>query len=359
MLNSKLISFLLNYNFKIASIIALFLAILFSILAINLIPLSRDYENYIELFLNAKNAKSYFNSIESTEIIFSTLAFITRNFIFTALVLGLLGLYIKFKFFLYFKSASLVIIFYYLARFFIVLDVTQLRISFGISMLLVGFFVCTKKEYLKTFIFFVLAFISHSTTLVYIPILIFSALVKKPDKVFFKIIKLFIFIIIPIILIGVVFGKSLFSSISIPLDSLTNNIPDKRIAAYFFEEYDFKIPPLKSDFFFFFKIVSLLFLGFSKKQNLDENDEIFYITYRAGIVFNFSIFIFISFHDLYAIASRLSDISAPFECIIIAYFIINFPKFAKNKILIFAFQLVISILIISKLLFSQKYLFNN
>ena len=151
MLNSKLISFLLNYNFKIASIIALFLAILFSILAINLIPLSRDYENYIELFLNAKNAKSYFNSIESTEIIFSTLAFITRNFIFTALVLGLLGLYIKFKFFLYFKSASLVIIFYYLARFFIVLDVTQLRISFGISMLLVGFFVCTKKECLGGF----------------------------------------------------------------------------------------------------------------------------------------------------------------------------------------------------------------
>ena len=111
------------------------------------------------------------------------------------------------------------------------------------------------------------------------------------------------------------------------LDSLTNNIPDKRIAAYFFEEYDFKIPPLKSDFFFIFKIVSLLFLGFSKKQNLDENDEIFYITYRAGIVFTFSIFIFISFHDLYAIASRLSDISAPFECIIIAYFIINFPNF--------------------------------
>ena len=359
MLSLSLNKIISNTFLKVTSLRAIFFSILFSIVAINIIPYSRDYKNYIELFLSAKNAKSYFDSIESSEIVFSSLAFITKNFILSVLILSLIGMYIKFKLFLYFKTVSWVIICYYLARFFFVLDITQLRISFGISMLVVAYYYCVKRSSLKAFVFFLIALLSHSTTIIYMPILIFSALVTKPEMVFKKSIKFLILLFLSFLLIGLIIEIPFFSFINLPFDFFINNIPDKRIATYFLEEYEFAIPPLKTDYFFYFKIASLLFLSFSVTKNRYEYNNILNNTYRAGIVFVFSIFLFIIFHDLYAIASRLSDIAAPFECIVVGYFLANVTNFIRNRNLSFMIQLILSIIIIIKLLLSQKYLFSD
>ncbi|PWK21413.1 EpsG-like putative glucosyltransferase [Arcicella aurantiaca] len=322
-----------------------------TIIALNLMPFSRDWGNYQEIFDIASNANSFFDSIAGPEIIYTSFAYLTQNILITSFLIGIIALKIKISFLVKDSSVAFIAVSYYFARFFLVHDVTQVRISFGIAMVLVAYKNLIKKKYWYSFLFMILSIMSHTSTLIYIPVILIAALVKDPYKFLQTSFNYSFFAV------GAILLLSTFLLNKISIVDMFSTFPDVRLYNYFIEESDFEAPKIYTDIFFLLKIFALGLLVYHKptiKQMKFQEDYL-----RFGIVFLFSLFFYAAFHDIYPIASRLADIAAPFECIIMAIFIIRLSR--PNNIIFtpitsFMLKAILTIIILTRLIVAQLYL---
>lgn len=218
-------------------------------------------------------------------------------------------------------------------------------------MLLVAFNRLHVKEYRLGFLFLLLAAISHSSTLIYIPIIFYAATVKNPSKSLKRLIVFIGFLIVTVVLF-----KSIGFFYELPIENLLALLPDGRLQTYYLEIYDFEVPSLFTDVFLYLKILSLVSLLFLSEENSILNYEIRDLCMRSGIVFLFSIIFFVSLHDLYAIASRLSDIAAPFEALVMAVFIVKLSRpsnVSLSPLIIFLVRLLLTFILITRLFIAQ------
>ncbi|MDB5014029.1 MAG: EpsG family [Daejeonella sp.] len=314
-------------------------------------PFSRDYENYKEIFQTASDAASLQESMVTAEVVFSTLSYVTKSFAATIAILGIISLTIKIQFLNKLSSYAWIAILYYFARYFIVHDITQVRISFGIAMLLVSFIKLMNRNYLMGFLFFFFAIISHSSTLVYVPIIIFASLVKRPEVILRSLVLIGGGITITYILLA---GSNILDLI--PIDSIISLLPDERLEIYYLETYDFSVPSLVGDVYLYLKIVALVVLALLPRTEVNQSEEIDQIYFRSGIVLLFSIVFFVLLHDVYAIASRMADIAAPFECLVMSLFIIRLSK-PKNVIIprfsSFSIRILLTAILVIRLFVAQ------
>lgn len=333
--------------------IAVFIAIAGTIIAIYLMPFSRDYINYKDIFDQSANAKSISESVNGIELTYSTVAYFTKSLIITSFLLGIIALSIKLIFFSKYKRIALIATAYYFARFFIVHDVTQVRISFAIAMLLVAFNHLVKRRYFYGIVFLIIAAFSHTSTVVYIPIVVIAGLINKPNVTLKSAFKIIVFLV-PLILIVANYIIS-----KIPIENIVSNLPDARLANYYSEDYDLIVPSLLTDVFFYLKVAALISLIFWKQANGKDDSEI-ELHARWGIIFLFSLTLFVLFHNIYAIAARFADIAAPFECLILSLFITRLSK--PNKIFFTPFassilRIALTLIIVGRLIIAQTYLF--
>lgn len=333
------------------NLVSILTSLIATIIALNLMPFSRDWVNYQEIFDTVSNANSFFDSIVGPEIIYTSFAYLTHNILITSFLLGIIALKIKISFLVKDRSVAFIAVSYYFARFFLVHDVTQVRISFGIAMILVAYINLIKNKYWYSFLFMILAIMSHISTLVYIPVILIAALVKDPHKFLRNSFKYSFFAV------GVILLLSTFLSNIISIVDIISTLPDVRLYNYFIEKSDFEVPKIYTDVFFFLKILALGLLVYHKPttEQMKFQDE--YL--RFGIVFLFSLIFYVLFHDMYPIASRLADITAPFECIIMAVFIIRLSM--PNNIIFtpltsFWFKIIFTTIILIRLLVAQLYL---
>ena len=68
------------------NLISILTSLVATIIALNLMPFSRDWVNYQEIFDAASNANSFFDSIGSLEIIYTSFAYLTQNILITSFV---------------------------------------------------------------------------------------------------------------------------------------------------------------------------------------------------------------------------------------------------------------------------------
>lgn len=334
------------------SFLFFFIALIGTFIAVSLMPYSKDYSNYLEMFDSYTHSPNLINSIQTTELTYSITAYLTKSLIITSFLLGIVALSIKMFFISKYKQVAYIAAAYYFARFFIVHDVTQVRISFAIGMLLVAYRTLTNRKYGLSFSFFLLAIISHTSTLIYIPVILVAGRVRNPHLFLRKSIKYCLYLVLIVLL------TSTFILDKIPVVEIASNLPDIRLYNYFIEEYDFEIPKLYTDIFFFLKLFALLILIYKdpQKKELDLFEEYS----RCGIVFLFGLVFFVIFHNIYPIASRLSDIASPFECIVMALFITRLSQPRSVKIPHFSsfiIKILITTIILSRLIIAQSYLF--
>ena len=338
---------------NIRSLIAVVIAFVGTIAIIILEPLSRDYSNYIDMFNAAANTSDVFTNLQTLELTFSVLAFVTQNFMVTVFIMSVIGLSVKMIFFCRYTEVAVIAVLYYFARFFLVQDVTQIRIAFAIAMLLLAFNYLLNKRFIVGFLFLFFAVISHTSTIAYIPIIWLSATCNEPGGALKKIFRIMV-IIVPILLLS---AALIFEFI--PLADIIAALPDARLGNYYNEIYDFEVPNLFTDVFFYLKLLALLTLVFWRDNTRSADEHKLYL--RFGIVFLFSLMFFVLFHQLYAIATRLADIAAPFECIIVALFIVrlskpNFSFFSPNTTIVL--RVVLTLVIVVRLVVAQQYLFS-
>jgi hypothetical protein len=218
-------------------------------------------------------------------------------------------------------------------------------------MLLVAFNQLYKIKYKIGFLFLMLAVISHSSTIVYIPIIAYASTVKNPLKSLQS-----LFFYIGFLIAFVALFKAIGFFYQIPIEDLLSLFPDGRLQIYYLEIYDFEVPSLYTDVFLYLKILALVSLLFLEEGNSNIDSEIRDLSIRSGIVFLFSIVFFVSLHEIYAIASRLGDIAAPFESFVMAVFIVKLSKPTKiflPPILIFLIQLLLATILIVRLFIAQ------
>ena len=335
---------------KIRSLTFLFISIIGTLFAISLMPFSRDYSVYNNLFNEAAYANSFANSISTLELTFSTLSYLTKSLFWTSFLLGTVSLSIKLNFFGKLSSFCWIPVVYYFCRFFILHDITQIRISFGISMLILGLLQLYNKKK-NAYLFFLLALITHTSTILYIPIIIFAVKTKDPRKKLKALLKFTGFF-------GFAFFLSYINLFNLlGLDKYFMLLPDQRLDIYYSETLNYDIPGLFTDVYLYIKIFSLIVLafGFEKGINIKGLDDD--LCYIIGIIFVFSLLFFIIFHQFYTIAARLSEIAAPFECIIMSLFIIRFSRTTiTNKLNIYVLLFLVIVLCV-RLFIAQLPLF--
>ena len=105
------------------------------------------------------------------------------------------------------------------------------------------------------------------------------------------------------------------------------------------------------------KIKDLGLLVYHKPTTEQMKFQVEYL--RFGIVFLFSLIFYVLFHDIHSIASILADITASFECIIMAVFIIRLSS--PNNIIFspltsFMLKAIFTIIILIRLIVAQLYL---
>lgn len=332
-----------------STLAAFTIALVGAVAAALLMPVSRDYLNYIDMFNESANSPNIFQAVQTIELTYSITAYLTKNIFVTSLILGLIALNVKINFFAKYKDVTFIAVAYYFARFFLVHDVTQVRISFAIAMLIIAYLRLQKAEFFYGFCFLIIAVLSHTSTLVYLPIIYIAATIKKPEAFLKKAVRVIV-ILVPIFVICATLILS-----QIPIADIIANLPDARLGNYYSEDYNVAVPNLFTDVFFYLKVAALLTLILSPLNSENKVRDA-----RFGIVFLFSLAFFVLFHGIYAIASRLADIAAPFECVVVALFIkrLSIP----NKVRIspfgsFLLRSLITIVIIARLVMAQLYLF--
>lgn len=330
-------------NISIITILGVFLAIF-------LMPFSRDYYIYQNLFEESSNSLTLIDSMKTIELTYSTLAYFVKDFYFTAIILCMIALFIKLYFLSKLSSFGWIAILYYFSRFFILHEVTQIRISFGIAMLILGFLYLMESKK-KGYIFLILAVITHTTTLLYIPIIIYASKVKDPKLRLITLIKNIGFLILFLIFF---IGSGILYKM--PLDDLISMLPDQRLAIYYVETYDYEVPNLLTDVFLYLKIIALLIIAFSFKKGININGLEDDFCYRTALVFSVSIIYFIVFHEIYTIAARLSEIGALFECFVMTLFVIRISRlnvFKTSKFGAFSLRLLLITILAFRLLIAQ------
>jgi hypothetical protein len=204
----------------------------------------------------------------------------------------------------------------YFTHFFIVHDVTQIRASFAISLLVCGYLLLRERRYRLAVVVLFVSPLSHVSALIYIPVICYAALVRNPKSA----LKLTFIALLGMLLFKLL-GYVAFDPTSWVLD--TYLAENTRLLGHLL---DTELPDVKGlghEMFFYLKLLALGVVAFNKQapqfqDKLDTNSD-WHI--RAGLIVTFACMLYVSFYDIYVIGARLSDLAAPFECAVLASFI--------------------------------------
>lgn len=335
---------------KIFKVLFLFaLALCLAFLSLYMAEKSKDYYIYMDKFLFSHNANNLLQAFDEKEIVFAALSYYfstLKDVIFLSVLTSLL---IKLNLFRKISDLYIYVIIYYLARFFLVHELTQIRVNLAIAFFFWSFYLLVKRKLRLSIFFFVLSFVTHNTILFLLPIYLTLLFVKNYSLLF----KYCFIGLVSFFVLGI-FGETL----KFDLRSIISFLPSERYTDYIGEKYKFEIPSLLTDVYFYIKLFSLFILYKNRNNSLIIGNK---FIFPAAAVFCFTNIFFIFFHASYAIAARLSDLSSTMESLVVVtalhtliYY--NLAKFVTLKRLLFI--LLLSLLCI-KIFISQLYLLDG
>jgi len=284
-------------------------------LALVLLPYSRDFSNYETIFENASGAQNLIDSFSASEPIFSGLSYLTTNLFLSVFILACLGLCIKLNYLTNRGEAAWIATTIYFARFFIVHEVTQIRASFAVGLLLAGYMLLIKSRNVAAVLCLLAAVGSHISSLIYIPVICYAALVRNPVLILRRAF---------IVLLGVLLFKIVFP-INLAGSGLDTFVPEKsRLLEYLLHMDVPDVPGLLGEKLLYLKLLAIGVIAFTTQIATNEGKGVEQKDWpvRAGLILTFACMLFIVLYDNYIFAARFSDLSAPFECAVLAAFIL-------------------------------------
>lgn len=287
------------------------LAVAGTLLAVALMPRSRDFGNYESMCAASWQAAGLFDAFALSDPTFVASCRLTQSLLATALLLGSAGLMLKLRFFATLGGAAGVAVLLYFARFFIVHDVTQLRASFGIALLGAGYLALRRRRGRTAVLLLALAAGSHVSTLALMPAVAFAAFTRRPQRA----LRWALAVLLAAFAVKVGAG-ALIDLASLPLDAWLSE--EARLVAYVIEEVQVDVPPLATDLYLFVRLGALAACACMAwppaRRGATPDDW----HWRCGIVLCVGLLGFVLLHDYYTIAARLAELAAPFECAVVA-----------------------------------------
>lgn len=335
---------------KVIKILLLFtLSTALAFLSLHLVESSRDYYIYLDKFRDANRAQNLFDAFEDKELLFAFLSHYTSSFETVFFIFVILSLVIKTILFSKISDLYLYIIIYYLARFYLVHEVTQIRVDLAIAFFFFSFYLLIRKKWAYSILFFIISFLTHNSILFLFPIYITLIFMKDYNKLF-----KYIFFSLCIIFILGIFGEKF----KFDLTTIISYLPTDRYLYYIDEKYKFEIPSLLTDVYFYIKIFSVYIIYKNRKNSyILQNNYII----PATIIFSVTNIFFVVLHSSYAIAARLSDLSSTMEAFVVinALYILIYHNLSKFIVLKKMVYILILLALSLKLFTSQLYLLEN
>lgn len=335
---------------KVIKILLLFtLSTALAFLSLHLVESSRDYYIYLDKFRDANRAQNLFDAFEDKELLFAFLSHYISSFETVFFIFVILSLVIKTILFSKISDLYLYIIIYYLARFYLVHEVTQIRVDLAIAFFFFSFYLLIRKKWGYSILFFIISFLTHNSILFLFPIYITLIFMTDYNKLF-----KYIFFSLCIIFILGIFGEKF----KFDLNTIISYLPTDRYLYYIDEKYKFEIPSLLTDVYFYIKIFSIYIIYKNRKNSyILQNNYII----PATIIFSVTNIFFVVLHSSYAIAARLSDLSSTMEAFVVinALYILIYHNLSKFIVLKKMIYILILLALSLKLFTSQLYLLEN
>lgn len=330
-------------------LLLLTLSIVLALLSLHLVESSRDYYIYLDKFRDANKVENLMDAFEDKELLFAFLSHYISRFETVFFIFVITSLVIKTILFSKISDMYIYIIVYYLARFYLVHEVTQIRVDLAIGFFFLSFYLLIIEKRSLSILFFILSFFTHNSILFLLPIYLALIFMKDYSKLF----KYAFFSLCTIFVLGI-FGETF----KFDLNAIMSYLPTERYMYYIDEKYKFEIPSLLTDVYFYIKFLSIVIIYKNRNNSYILQNK--YII-PAAIVFIFTNFFFVALHSSFGIAARLSDLSSTMEAFVVAtalYVLVyyNLSRFVTLKkvvyiLLLFALSL--------KLFSSQMYLLEN
>lgn len=301
---------------------------------VNLQELSKDYYLYYDWFNYIKN--SQVNFLSDKDPLFQYLSIFLMN-VFNSIeyvFLFFISLSVLLKFFIGIKFFERQIIWLYFilvfCRFYILHDLTQIRASLAISLCMIGyyFFINKKKKYIFLFI---LAFLFHKSTLVFIlPLLVFKFLNIYKSKLF----NLVVLSFSPLLY----FLSSKFSTL------FFGSLNDDRLSVYSDGNYSQNSEISIFSFYVLLKFF-ILIINYYFWSKMSDYEKKFNFFVALGLLFQ------MLFSSNGVLGWRFSEIFAYFDifCLIM---VLKFLK-PNDRFLYFIFCILLSILMLYATSFSK------
>jgi len=286
----------------------LFFLVPITLVAVSLWPLSRDYENYLSLFESLGNFADVFDQYYQNDLIIPLIFYCIQNSTLSFVLIISLALFMKIYFFRSISDFYWIALLLYLARFFLLHDVTQIKVSLASGLLALAYISIYRQGYFGGLIFLVTGVFTHISILLYVPIILLSATVSNPRLIM----RWLITLSFAILTINQVIDLGAFLEYIIKSTSALDNL---RILNYLEDVGSLDSPV---GVYMFIKVFFILYAAFLFK-NISISPNANQQTYRVGIIVIFSLLIFFLFRNFsYPIAARFSEIVAPFEAVFLA-----------------------------------------
>jgi hypothetical protein len=299
--------------------VILCVAVLGALLALYLMPRSRDFMNYERQIEHVSQEESLSGVISSIELLFPVLFYLTSSLGLSSLLPTCLGLYLKLSYFETLGEVGWSAAGLYFARFFIVHEVTQIRASFAIALLLAGYLLLRKSRTCQALLLFLLAVTSHLSVLAYLPVLYYAAVARNPRSV----LRPAFGALLVLLLVRSFYP---FNLTQWGLDAL---LPDRsRLLAHLLDTQPRDVPGLLGEKLLLLKILVIGLIAFPPGAIDTEPADPSCSDWaaRSALILTFSCLSFVVLYENFTIAARLSDLAAPFECALLAAFIWQLSK---------------------------------
>lgn len=274
-----------------------------------------DYFNYIN-WLNPQAPIQDWTELLSKDPLFQIIGLLFRSndedLVFLMLAISLISLSIKIRILKspeYRGLLGLGLLFL-ISRFFLVHEFTEVRVALAISLTTLALIYSLEQKWILPLIVFALGVLTHASTIVLAPLLLYSHPASLRRKILFS-------------------GLAVAILASLILYAQYSSDIIARVSPYFSGEYDVRENSLLS-FYFVIKIATVAFLLF-QWRDLNRGMRLAVITCLYGIILT------IIFLKNDVLSLRLSELTAIFDSICLAYIFI----FCSGKYRLIALQYAI------------------